>query len=52
MKKKKLVKEALQHPDQWSWAEMAFFEKWLRLRKERKDKKKSLRNVAETMIEE
>lgn len=40
MKTKNLVKDALAHPERWSWAELAFFQKWLESRKERKAKKK------------
>ena len=40
MKTKKLVKDALKHPERWSWAELAFFKKWLRLRKRKKQEKK------------
>jgi hypothetical protein len=41
MKTKKMVKEALKHPEQWSWAELAFFRKWLESRKARKVQKKA-----------
>jgi len=40
MKTKKLVKNALKHPERWSWAEMAFFKKWLEKRKAKKHQKK------------
>jgi hypothetical protein len=40
MKTKKMVKNALKHPERWSWAELAFFRKWLESRKARKAKKK------------
>jgi hypothetical protein len=40
MKKKKLAKEALRHPELFSSGELAYFEMWLRDRKERKEKKK------------
>lgn len=36
MKKKKLVKRALKHPGFYTPAELAYFQCWLRLRKERK----------------
>lgn len=36
MKKKKLVKRALKHPELHTPAELAYFRCWLRLRKERK----------------
>jgi hypothetical protein len=39
MKTKKLVKEALKHPERWSWAELTFFKKWLEQRKQRKKSK-------------
>jgi hypothetical protein len=41
MKTKKLVKDALKHPERWSWAELAFFRKWLEGHKARKAKKKT-----------
>lgn len=40
MKKKKLVKKALEHPELFAPAELTFFEKWLQLRKERKERKR------------
>lgn len=40
MKKKKLVKEALKHPELFAPAELSFFELWLRKRKEAKEAKK------------
>lgn len=40
MKTKKMVKEALKHPERWSWAELVFFRKWLESRKRRKAEKK------------
>lgn len=40
MKKKKLAKEALSHPELFSQGELAYFEMWLRERKEKKDRKK------------
>ena len=40
MKTKKMVKEALKHPERWSWAELVFFRKWLEARKAQKAKKK------------
>lgn len=36
MKKKKLVKRALKQPDLFSPAELAYFNRWLWLRKQRK----------------
>ena len=40
-KKKKLVKEALEHPELYAPAELAFFRLWLQKRKEKKQAKKS-----------
>jgi hypothetical protein len=40
MKTKKLIKNALKHPEQFSWGELVFFKKWLEQRKSNKDKKK------------
>ena len=40
MKTKKLVKDALKHPECWSWAELVFFRKWLENRKQKKAEKK------------
>lgn len=36
MKTKKLVKEALKHPELYSSAELKFFDRWLRKKKEDK----------------
>jgi hypothetical protein len=36
MKKKKLVKQALQEPYKYSSAEIAFFQRWLQEKKNRK----------------
>lgn len=36
MKKKKLVKRALKHPELYTPADLAFFDRWLWLRKQRK----------------
>ena len=36
MKKHKLAKEALKHPELFAPAELAYFEMWLRARKDRK----------------
>jgi len=41
MKTKKLVKDALKHPERWSWDELAFFRRWLSSHKLRKGKKKT-----------
>jgi hypothetical protein len=41
MKTKKLVKDALKHPERWSWAELVFFKKWLEQRKAKKELKKN-----------
>jgi hypothetical protein len=40
MKKKKLVKEALKHPEMYAPAELSFFSRWLQHLKEEKEKKK------------
>lgn len=40
-KKKKLVKEALKHPELHSAAELKFFERWLEHKKEKKEAKKA-----------
>ena len=40
MKTKKMIKNALKHPELWSWAELTFFKKWLEHRKLRKKKSK------------
>lgn len=40
-KKKKLVKEALKHPDLFAPAELSFFDLWLRKRKEEKERRKA-----------
>ena len=45
MKKKKLAKEALSHPELFSNGELAYFEMWLRARKERKEQKKEQRRL-------
>ena len=39
-KKKKLVKEALKHPEMFAPAELSFFQLWLRKRKEAKEARK------------
>ena len=41
-KKRKLVKDALKHPDMYAPAELSFFDLWLRARKERKAAKKRI----------
>jgi hypothetical protein len=41
MKKKKLVREALKHPEMYDPAELSFFQRWLQERKEKKQAKKS-----------
>lgn len=41
MKKTKLVKRALKHPELFQPAELDFFGLWLRTRKERKEKEKA-----------
>ena len=40
MKKHKLAKEALKHPELFAPAELAYFERWLRARKDRKEAEK------------
>ena len=40
MKKHKLAKNALNHPELFSPAELAYFELWLKARKERKTAEK------------
>ena len=40
MKKHKLAKKALDHPDLFAPAELAYFELWLRARKEEKQSRK------------
>jgi hypothetical protein len=40
-KKKKLVKNALEHPELFSSAELAYFQLWLRNRKEQKERLKA-----------
>mgnify|MGYP003343783402 CR=1 FL=1 len=40
MKTKKLVKEALKHPERYSWADLMFFRRWLEDRKLKKKEKK------------
>lgn len=47
MKKKKLVKRALKHPELYTPAELAYFQCWLRLRKERKKAAKMKLNNTE-----
>ena len=41
MKKKKLVKEALKHPEMFAPAELSFFQLWLKKRKEAKEARKA-----------
>ena len=40
MKKHKLAKQALEHPEFFAPAELAYFQRWLRARKERKEAEK------------
>lgn len=47
MKKKKLVKEALEHPDLYAPAELTFFQRWLDLKRQKKEAKKSEKNKSE-----
>lgn len=44
-KKKKLVKEALKHPEMFAPAELSFFQLWLQKRKEAKEAKKIERKI-------
>lgn len=44
-KKKKLVKEALKHPEMYSKEELTYFQMWLRARKLRKEKEKTERRL-------
>ncbi len=44
-KKKKLVKEALKHPEMYSPEELTYFQMWLRARKLRKEKEKTERRL-------
>lgn len=46
-KKKKLVKEALEHPDLYAPAELTFFQRWLDLKRQKKEAKKSEKNKPE-----
>ena len=41
-KKKKLVKSALKHPELFSPAELAYFQLWLKNRKEQKKRQREL----------
>ncbi len=43
MKKHKLAKNALKHPELFAPAELAYFQLWLRQRKERKRREKEAR---------
>jgi hypothetical protein len=43
MKKHKLAKKALEHPELFAPAELAYFELWLRSRREKKDAEKQER---------
>jgi hypothetical protein len=45
-KKKKLVKSALNNPEMFAPAELAYFELWLETKKKEKEKKKGLQNVS------
>ena len=52
MKKHKLAKEALKHPELFAPAELAYFQRWLRARKDRKDaKRESQREQLEQVYE-
>ena len=43
--KKKLVEKALEHPELYAQAELAYFRMWLKERKERKAAKKRLKSL-------
>jgi hypothetical protein len=45
MKKKKLVKQALQHPELYTPAELAFFDRWLIEKKQKKTAKINKKKV-------
>lgn len=47
-KKKKLVKEALKHPEMFAPAELSFFQLWLRKRKEAKEARKEDKDKTST----
>ena len=52
MKKHKLAKQALEHPELFAPAELAYFERWLRAREERKEaQKQELRDQLEQVYE-
>jgi hypothetical protein len=46
MKKKKLVKEALKHPELFSPGELAYFDRWLFEKKQKKTAKINTSNEA------
>ncbi len=48
MKKKKLVKQALEHPELHTEGELAFFKRWLQEKKEKKAAKISLQSEENT----
>jgi hypothetical protein len=48
MKKHKLAKNALENPELFSPAELAYFDRWLRARKERKQKEKEAKDTGFT----
>jgi len=51
MSKKKLVKEALKHPEMYSPGELSFFQLWLKEKEEKKQAKKSrIRLFLERML--
>ncbi len=43
--KKKLVKRAMKHPELHTPAELSYFERWLKARKERKMREKQQRKI-------
>jgi hypothetical protein len=52
MKKHKLAKNALEHPELFAPAELAYFERWLKARKDRKEaEKQAKRDQLETVYE-
>ena len=40
MKTKDLVKNAIKHPELYSWADLLFFKKWMKKKKKAKSEKK------------
>jgi hypothetical protein len=48
MKKHKLAKNALKNPELFAPAELAYFDRWLRARRERKQKEKEVKDAGFT----